>query len=172
MKKFIGILLTILIFFTISIYAESPTLLNIRDFEWKFNYAATLTGSGHKITKDNLTFTSGTVNDIFTIQLDKNLGMNVTVPHQKSDINGITLIYVPDGDIVSVTSFVAGIGELALTFGAVKEAKSVDAFIENLGLFDTDFSAGSKGYVVIKGIRYSWQALESLGIWFHVLPAE
>lgn len=125
MKKFICVLLTILFFFTFSVYAESAPLLNIKDFEWQFNYAAILTGSGHKITKDNITFTSGTVNDAFTIQLDETLGMNVSVPHQKSEINGITLIYMPDGNIVSATSFIAGIGELALTFGAVKEAKKL-----------------------------------------------
>lgn len=173
MKKVLCLSLVFLVLINTAIANTSDVAIHeIQNFEAQFNAAAKLIGSGHKITENNLKFTSGPVNDVFTIILDDNIGMNITVPHQKSTITEVALMYAPDGDIASATSFIAAIGELALTFGAVEKTQDVGAFIENLGLFDTDFSDGSKGYIVLKDIRYSWQSLQSLGIWFYVKAAD
>lgn len=165
MRRILCISLLFVILFVV-VHADSTSipLLDLREFEVKFNETANTIGSAHKITKNNTKFTSGPINDVFTVYLEESVGMLITVPNGKSNVTEISLMYIPDGNAASATSFIIAIGELALTFGAVAKSKDIGTFIDNLGLFDSDFSDGSSGYVVIKDTRYSWSASSILGI--------
>ena len=172
MKRFLLILLVLLLL--ISSSTADETFIDLNTFNILFNYAASLTGSGNGIREDNISASLGVVNDIYQVNLAENVGMQISTPHienyqgELSDINGILLLYVPDGKNNNSVQFIYAIGEIAIATGAISSSSEILNFLNEIGFSEDSSKSEAEGKKMINGLSYSYTISPYIGYLFTV----
>ncbi|MCE5342632.1 MAG: hypothetical protein LLF96_03470 [Eubacteriales bacterium] len=179
MKRVFCLLVCLMVCWSVAGVCEGTgeTFIPINDFNIFFNYAAAMTGSGNAIREDNIKMTFGVVNDIYQVNLTSNLGMQVSAPHvddyqgELPDVNGIILIYVPDGETDSALRFIYGMGEIAIATGAISSATEITDFLDVLGFTSDSEKTDVSNSIEVNGLKYYYSISPVIGYWFSVSKA-
>lgn len=166
MKKMIALLL-LMVILPISAASAQPAFPAMDDFESVFEVNVILSGSGHYITADNITIDTGDYANVYNINFNDTLGMLITLPLETNEISEILLLYVSDGSTESAFDFMYGIGELALTTGAIDTFSQTWDFIDTLGILE-NLEDGDANSITIGNLEYSYMIYTSLGIFFYI----
>ncbi len=177
-KSLVCIMICLILCFPILAEATDDTFISLNDFNIYFNFAAALTGSGNAIRENNISFSPGAVNDIYQVNLTSNVGMQISTPHiaeyngTLSDVNGIILLYVPDGSTDSSMNFLYGIGEIAIATGAISSSSEIVTFLEQLGLMDDIGQTDASNAIEVNGLNYGYTISSVIGYFFYVEKAD
>lgn len=170
MKKMIALLL-LMVILSMSAASAQPAFPALDDFETVFEVNVILSGSGHYITANNITVDSGGYANVYNINFSDTLGMLITVPLETNKISEVLLLYVGDGTTESALDFMYGIGELALTTGAIDTLDQTWDFIGSLGILE-NLEDGDANSITIGNLEYSYMMYTSLGIFFYITKVE
>ena len=151
-------------------FAEGK-LPSIKEFEPLFESAAKLLGSGHEITTDNLTSSSGKVRTTFNVKLSDVLTLMVQIrtdTHETCDVIATS----KGGNTSDSTDFLCAISEILYCTEGIDDVSKTGDFLELLGFFD-NLKDGDSNSIEVNGITYSYLVSSMFGFIFSAsIPIE
>ena len=139
--------------------SENNKRLSLNDFISRFNSMASNLGSGHKILKKNMVFSSGPVNDSYQIKYAGCLIFSLFVAHGTDDFVQSFIIYGGDKNGDYSTHLIYLITELFYATGVIGGSSETGAILNRLkfsnmydGAFNSIIVNGWRAYISLSSV--------------------